>query len=68
RLTLSEWLSYATMAIRGPRCVEPSVLARERPSDRLHGLELSCISEGLATMRPADGSKRLEAGFRPVST
>src|SRR5580704_9492999 len=34
------------MAVRGPRCVEPSVLARERPSDRLHGLELSCISEG----------------------
>src|SRR5450755_5039756 len=43
---LSAWLSYATMGIRGPRCVEPSVLARERPSDRLHGLELSCISEG----------------------
>src|SRR5664279_737192 len=43
---LSAWLSYAKMGIRGPRCVEPSVLARERPSDRLHGLELSCISEG----------------------
>jgi len=36
-LTQSEWLSYATMAIRGPRCVEPSVLAKERPSDRLQG-------------------------------